>query len=402
MRREVFGRFEPGVWIVTIVGFLNAAGFSISLPFLSLYLYQQRGLSMTVVGLLILVTGLCSAGAQLAGGLFSDKLGRRPVLWGSVAASMVLYLGIAGLIALTAPVWSIALLYVVERSALMMMRPAISAMIADLSPRSRLTETYGFLRVGQNVGWAAGPAIGGLLVAVLPYAWLFVMAAAFSAAALVIILLFLRESFTGATERTSVRDILSVGRDRAFLQFTLLGLLVFVVMGQMISTLSVFTVDRMGFSTEQYGLLLTANGALVVLFQYPMARLMGKLPVATALVMGSLLYGAGYLSMAWASTFVLGLGAMAVITSGEIVFSPTSLAVVGELSPAGWRGRYMGFYGLGETLGISVGPLLGGVLLDAFPTQPLFVWMAIALVALAAAVGFYRWGRGRKATQRSG
>jgi len=67
--------------------------------------------------------------------------------------------------------------------------------------------------------------------------------------------------------------------------------------------------------------------------------------------------------------------------------------VVGALSPPNWHGRYMGFFGLSETLGISMGPLLGGILLDGFPANNMAVWGIIGAVALAAAAGFRFWGR---------
>ncbi len=399
LRQRVFRRFAPDIWTVTGIGFLNAAGFSISLPFLSLYLYQERGLSMTLVGTIFLVTGLCSAVAQMFGGVLSDRFGRRPLLLAGAATTVLLYLVMALLIAVSAPVLMIALSYVLGRAALMMMRPAISAIVADVTPKSRLTETYGLLRVGVNAGWAAGPAVGGYLAASLPYAWLFGVAALTGVITVGVILLFLKESFGGASERVRFRDMFVAGRDTSFLQFTLLSLLVFMVMGQMSSTLSVFTVDGLGFSTVQYGLLLTLNGVIVVLFQYPVARWLSRVTKPLALTAGSLLYAVGYFSVGWDTRFLFGLVSMTVISAGEIIYSPTSQTIVGELAPPDWRGRYMGFYGLSETLGMSFGPLLGGVLLDNFSGNHQFVWGAIAAVALAAAIGFHWWGATRRMTQ---
>jgi MFS family permease len=66
---------------------------------------------------------------------------------------------------------------------------------------------------------------------------------------------------------------------------------------------------------------------------------------------------------------------------------------VGELSPEDKRGRYMGLFGLSQTIGIAVGPLLGGVLIDAFPSNPELIWAPIALIAFIAAIGYFWWGR---------
>lgn len=276
------------------------------------------------------------------------------------------------------------------------MRPVYSAIVADLSPKDHLTEAYALLRVGGNAGFAAGPAVGGYLLLFLPYAWLFGVAALTSVLAFCLILFLLRESFHGAAEQVDFRSMFSVATNRIFLIFTGLSLLVFLTMGQMSSTLSIFTVDRMGFSTAQYGFLLTLNGLIVVLFQYPVARGVNRLVQSRGLILGSLLFGLGYLSLGWVGSFNWTLAMMVVITAGEIVFSPLTLSVVAELSPQDWRGRYMGFFGLSQTLGVSLGPLLGGVLLDTFPADPRYIWGTIAFVAFVAAVGFQRWGAARR------
>lgn len=385
--------------MLTVIQLFTTAGFSVCLPFLALYLHQERGLPMTLVGTMFLVAGLFSAGTQMVGGMLSDRFGRRRIVLGVTGVSIFFYSGLAASIGVEAPIWVIAVIYIIARSVLATIRPAISAMVADLAPKDRLTETYGLLRVGGNVGFAAGPAVGGYLMTFLPYAWLFGVTTFAWALAFLLTLFFLRESFQGATERVDIRSMLRVATNRTFLMFAGLVLLVFLTMGQLGSTLSVFAVDRIGFSTVQYGLLLTANGLMVVVFQYPVARWVDRLPRARGLILGSLLYGVGYLSIGWVGGFGWALAAIAVVTAGEIVFSPLTLAVVADLSPEEQRGRYMGFFGLSQTLGISFGPFLGGVLLDSFPTNPPLIWGMVALVAFIAAAGFYRWGATRGAGQ---
>jgi len=351
---------------------------------------------MTLVGIMFLISGICSALTQMAGGVLSDRLGRRLLLLGSAGISIFLYSGLAVLIGVSAPVWAIVVVYIAGRSLLTTMRPVYSAIVADLSPKDHLTEAYALLRVGGNVGFAAGPALGGYLLLFFPYAWLFGVAASACALAFCLILFFLRESFYGATEQVGFRSMFSVATNRVFLIFTGLSLLVFLAMGQLGSTLSVFTVDRMGFSTAQYGFMLTLNGLIVVLFQYPVALGVNRLVRSRGLILGSLLFGLGYLSLGWVGSFNWALAAIVVITAGEVVFSPLTLSVVAELSPPDWRGRYMGFFGLSQSLGVSLGPLLGGVLLDAFPTDPRCIWGTITFVTFVAAVGFQRWGVSRR------
>jgi predicted MFS family arabinose efflux permease len=391
--RNVFYRFEPEVWVVTVIQFFTVIGFSICMPFLSLYLYQDRGLSMTMVGLILLAGGLCSAICQAFGGALSDRFGRRPILLTATLVSIFLYSGLAVLIGISAPVWAIAIVYIAGRSMLITTRPVISAMVADFTSKEKLTEAYGVLRIGANIGWAAGPAIGGYLATFLPYAWLFGVPALTCGIVSLIVCFFVHESSYGVSKRVGFRSMLPTADDRAFMVFVGLSLLMFVVMGQMASTLSIFAVDRVGFSTAQYGLLLTLNGLIVIFFQYPMTLALRRLAKFRALILGSLLYAFGYLSLGWITQFGWALGAMAIITAGEIIHAPVTLAVIGELSPQDQRGRYMGLFGLSETIGIAMGPLLGGILLDAFPFELRLVWAPIALIALLAAMGYYWWAR---------
>jgi MFS family permease len=391
--RSVFHRFEPGLWVATTIQFFTVIGFSICLPFLSLYLYQDRGLSMTMVGMMLLAAGLCSAVTQALGGALSDRFGRRPILLMATSVSIFLYSGLAVLIGISAPVWAIVVAYIAGRSVLTMTRPVISAMVADFTSKERLTEAYGILRIGANIGWAAGPAIGGYLATFLPYGWLFGIAPLTCGIVSLIVFFFVRESSHTVGRRISFRSMLPTTDDRAFLVFVGLSLLTFTVMGQMVGTLSIFTVDRVGFSTAQYGLLLALNGLIVIFFQYPVTLALKRLAKSRALVLGSLLYAVGYLSLGWITQFEWALLAMAIVTAGEIIHSPVTLSVIGELSPQDQRGRYMGLFGLSQTVGIAIGPLLGGVLIDAFPLDPELVWAPIASIALIAALGYYWWAR---------
>jgi MFS family permease len=375
------------------VQLVMATGFSICIPFLALYLHQDRGLSMTLVGLIILGAGLCSAVTQAFGGALSDRFGRRPILIMASSISIFLYSGLAVLIGISAPVWAIAIAYVAGRAMLTIARPVISAMVADFTSKEKLTEAYGILRIGGNMGWAFGPALGGYLATFLPYGWLFGIAALACAVVFLIVFFFVHDSSHWVSRSAGLRDVLPPAEDRVFLAFIALSVLLFIAMGQMASTLSIFTVDMIGFSKAQFGLLLTLNGLIVIFFQYPMTLALRRVAKFRALILGSLLYVFGYLSLGWITQFGWALVAMAVITGGEIIHAPVSLSVIAELSPEDQRGRYMGLFGLSQTMGIAIGPLVGGLLLDAFPLNPELVWAPIASIALIAALGYYWWGR---------
>jgi len=306
----------------------------------------------------------------------------------------------AGLLAFSGPIWAIALDYILVRLTGALAMPAISAMVADLVPADRRNEGYGILRAGTNLGWGAGPAVGGYLAVVYPYHVLFAFTTLASLLSLALALAFARESQCQREEGVGIRALLETFTDRHFIPFVGLSLPVLVVGGQLVSTLSVFVVDRLGYPEAAFGGMLTLNGFLVAVLQYPLAVLLQRWPRLVGLVAGSLLYGFGYVLFGWLHAYGWLLGIMVVITLGEMLFAPTSSAVVADLAPPARRGRYMGAFGLAESFGWSAGPFLGGILLDLFPEDPRSMWGIISSLSLVAAVGFIPWWQRLKRSRR--
>lgn len=354
---------------------------------------------MSLVGLLFLIGGLCSAATNMVGGMLSDKFGRRKLLLIVTAIGILAYVGLALLVGFSVNLWLISAAYITSRGILGTINPTVGAIIADVAPRNKLTESYALVRIGGNIGFAVAPALGGYMMGIISYGWLLGFSAIACAGTALLVLLFLKESYTGNKEAVNLRSTLAVAKDRSFLAFCIICLLLFASMAQLGSTLSVFAVDRLAFSTSQYGFLLTTNGIIVVLTQFPAAWLTAKFPIHKGLMAGALLYGFGYLTLGWVNHFNWAVLSIVLVTFGEVIFSPLSSAVVARASPEEKRGRYMGFFGLSSTVGFSFAPLIGGVLLDVFPRQPIFIWGTIGLSGGIAALGFYYWGA-RWQTQR--
>jgi MFS family permease len=76
---------------------------------------------------------------------------------------------------------------------------------------------------------------------------------------------------------------------------------------------------------------------------------------------------------------------LVIITTGELVCTPTATTLVANLAPADMRGRYMSIYGLTWNVAMGVGPLYGGVLSDNY--GPVYAWyggLAVGMVSVAA------------------
>jgi MFS family permease len=388
---------------------LASTGFSIVIPFLSIYLHGTRGVPMSAVGGIFFIAALVGALGQIVGGELSDRRGRKYVLVASQLIRSVAFFGLGLAVMTNAPFFVFALLTSVSAFAGRMFEPPSGAMISDIADGPRRAEYYGVLRIGGNLGWALGPAIGGFLAA-LSYASLFLISAGVLLAAAVVMMLKVQETLprrraqdridpppsAGVPEvgpalaagRYRFRDIAVTLRDRVFLRYCLVSLVLFTVMSQLISTLSVYAVEWAGLTQVELGALYSLNGLMVVFLQFPAVRLTASMRLTTALALGAILYGVGYGMMGLGSGLAFLSVAMFVTTIGEIVATPPSLNLVANFSGESTRGRYMGIYGLFNSFGWSIGPLVGGILLDLARGKPMLLWGTITAIALLAALGY--------------
>jgi len=103
--------------------------------------------------------------------------------------------------------------------------------------------------------------------------------------------------------------------------------MVFVCM-QMETTLAVYLRDVHRVPEQGFGLLLSLNAAMVVLFQIPITRQIRRHRPLMVMAAGTLLYAVGFSIYGFVSTYVLFLVAMVIITTGEMLTVPTSQTVV--------------------------------------------------------------------------
>jgi MFS family permease len=389
---------------------LGSTGFAIVIPFLSLYLHGERGVPMSLVGGIFFFAALAGAVGQVVGGDLTDRLGRKFVIVGSQLIRSATFVGFGVAILLHAPIVWFGFLTSFSAFAGRAFEPPSGAMVADIAVGAARVEYYAVLRIGGNLGWAIGPAIGGFLAA-LSYPTLFLIAAGVLLTAGLFMALLVEEtsphrlrhaievqestmllpSSTGTAPlaRFGLEELGQSLRDANFVRYCVTSLVLFTVMSQLISTLSVYAVQWAGISKIQLGALYTLNGLMVVFLQYPMVRLLARYRMTTALVAGSILYAAGYAMMGLGHHLALLLAAMFVVTLGEIVTTPASMNLVANFSTVELRGRYMGVYGLFNSFGWSIGPLIGGLLLDLSGRRSMLLWGPIGAVALVAAAGYW-------------
>ena len=191
------------------------------------------------------------------------------------------------------------------------------------------------------------------------FVWVFTADAVTSVAAGIVALAFLPEGRRSKREDDPVGGFArGLAADRSFLIFLLATILVTLIAFQSTASFPL-QVRASGLTSAHYGLLMSLNGLLVVLFELPLVGITRRLRPRPVMAVGIVLTGVGFGLVAWADTFLFFALTVCVWTAGEIAFTPVAAAYVGDVSPDSLRGRYYGAWGLTHSLGIVFGPGLG-------------------------------------------
>lgn len=316
-------------------------------------------------------------------------------MWASMVLRGLVFIALFAVMIMAKEIWTISGLLVVSSLLGSMFDPASNAMVADLVSVNRRMEAYSLLRVGQNIGWTLGPLISGIMIAFLPFSYLFAVASVTCLTVGAVVLLKVAEPLrsTASHAKFHLRDMATIAHNRLFLMFCIASMPVGIVMGQMTSTFSVFAVQDAGIFEAEVGYLYALNGVMVVALQFPMARMISRYPMPSSLALGSLLYAVGYLFLGFSGAIWVLVLSMVVTTLGENVISPSSTALVAKLSPDSERGRYMGAFGIFSSFGWSLGPAIGGSLYDSMHTAPLALWGSVAMIAMISVVMYLHLGK---------
>lgn len=347
----------PTYWLLWLGTLINRLG-GFVIPFLTLYLTQQRGIAVSQAGLMVSLFGAGSFLAQLVGGELTDRLGRRPVMLMSflVTPAATIALGLVHDVAWIA-LWTFLVGIFTD-----LYRPAVGAAIADLVPPEARTRAYGYNYWAINLGAAIAPLVAGLLAS-YNYLTLFVGDALTTLAFGLIVLFGIRETRPQAAQRAAHtpvgQRIAQVRREPLLLVFSLLILLFGTVYMQGNVTLPV-DMQSDGLGPEGFGLAIAVNGLLIVLFSLQLSSRAERWPRFPAMAAAALLLGAGFGFTAFASDLPLFAVSVAIWTVGEILGATVAPAIIADLSPVELRGLYQGVFGSMWGLAFFIGPVAGG------------------------------------------
>ncbi len=349
--------------LIFMTVFIDLMGFGLVIPILPTYA-QQLHASDFMVGLLIASYSIMQFLFTPFWGRLSDRIGRRPVLLISLAASFAGYL-IWGFS--TSLIWLFASRIVAGFGNANI--AVAQAYIADITTKENRARGMGMVGAAFGLGFVLGPALGCLLVQ-NGLGFVGFVAAGFSLVDLILTFFLLpepKERGTFGNDRFGlgidfyIKNVTSAKLRVSFLIFFISTF----AFANMEATLVLLTSKLYNWGPKENGLLFVYIGILIVIVQGGMIRqLTKKYSEKKLITVGSFLVAAGlFLTPVTNSWMVLGL-AMTLLSIGSGINNPCNQSIISKLAPEETVGGVLGLGQSVSTLGRIFGPIVGCALFE--------------------------------------
>jgi len=368
--------------ILFLTVFIHLLGFGIIIPLLPYYA-ETYGATGFTVGLLTTSFSFSQFVFAPFWGRLSDRVGRRPVLIGSLLLTGVSYFVYAAATSL-ALLFASRILAGVAGAVL----STAQAYVADTTTPENRTKGMGLIGAAFGMGFIFGPAIGGVLsrwgFAAPAYA-----SAGLAVAAAVFAFLRLPESLPrearaeAATRRsrTTLREAVARPAVGAVLGLFFVATLCF---SGMETILALFCQRFYSWGPHEIGYLFAYVGVVAASMQLGIVGALARRFGERALVRGGLaLMGAAFVTAGIVPPLALFLVVMGAIAVASGLMTPSLSGLISIATPADEQGGILGVYQSLGSLARAAGPFLGGLAFDVVsPGAPL--WMAGIVLGLAA------------------
>ncbi|MEZ7506551.1 MDR family MFS transporter [Flavobacterium sp. Arc2] len=376
-----FKGFSREIWILTIITFINRAG-TMVLPFLSKYLKEDLQFSYGEVGWIMVAFGMGSMLGSWLGGKLSDKIGFYKVMVFSLFSSGVFFF----ILQYITTFWGLCLGMFSIMTLADMFRPAMFVSLGAYAKPENRTRSLTLVRLAVNLGFAAGPALGGLIIMGMGYQGLFWVDGSSCIVAILIFAILVKErkKVSQQDPHATILEAASVFKDKIFWLFLYVSFVTAMIFFQLFTTLPLYHSEMFGLSEFQTGLLMTLNGLLIFALEMPIVSYFERKKVEKLKVIlwGSLLMSLSFYTLlinVWAGILII---SMIFISIGEILAFPFSNAFALSRAPKGHEGRYMALYTMSFSLAHIVSSKAGLEIIARLGYQS--NWMFMGTLGISA------------------
>jgi MFS family permease len=374
-------RLPRQVQLLQVGGLMNAFGNGLVVPFLLIYLHNDRGIGLGVAGLILATTAAVSLVAGPVAGALVDRVGGKTML---TAALGFLTIGFTAYAFVSSP-WHGFLASAITGVGNGAFWPAQSTLLAGLTTREQRAATFGMQRVVMNLGIGLGGVTGGF-VATESFRALFLLDALTFVAYAVVLAAFVHAPARPAAHAERPGSYRTVFRHRVFMALMVINALYIGAGIAQLEILPAFAKNEAGVSERGIGWLFFINTIVIVLLQLPITRLAeGRRRVPVLALIGGvsaaawLLVPASALWLSGVAAFALLAVAVSIFALGECLHGAVQPTLVVDLADHSLLGRYMAISALSWQVGFMIGPAVGGALLAASPAG---LWLVTASVLL--------------------
>lgn len=364
--------FTRDFLLACFVTFFSFASFYLLLATLPVYIVHIGG-GEAEVGLIIGVFSATALVLRPFVGQASDERGKRLFI---VAGNLVLALA-TGLYSLARSVALLLGLRVFHGVGWAAGGTAISALVADLAPRSRRGEAMGYFGMFNNLAMAVGPALGVMVMNASGFEVLFAAAAALAVVAL-LLALPLREPARAArppgTERGGVIE-------RSALFPSLVLTLMAMTYGSIVSFVPIYGASQ---GIENPGIFFTVYAAVLIVARAFTGQISDRYGRPVVIVPGLGLAGAALWVLSTAAALPSFLLAAVLYGLAFAAVQPALMALVVDRAAPNRRGAAMGTFSTAMDLGIGSGSMIWGVVAQTAGFTAMYTASAtVAVLALA-------------------
>ncbi|WP_405855854.1 MFS transporter [Streptomyces sp. NBC_00090] len=381
--------FDPAVRLLFLNQLTINLGFYMLMPYLAAHLADGLGMAAWSVGLVLGARNLSQQGLFLVGGALADRLGFKPLIVAGCALRTVGFGALA--FAQSLPMLIAASLATGLAGALF--NPAVRACLAAEAGEERRVQAFALFNAYYQAGILLGPLVGVALTGV-SFRLTCVVAAVLFAGLTLVQLRHLpvrggAAPSVGKGERGQFRTVLS---HRTFWLFSLAMTGSYVLSFQVYLALPL-AAEGTGLTTALFvvSALVALAGQLRIT-----AWCRRRLDRERCLVLGLALMGGAFLVPAALGRGVAGLLlCAAVLAVANAVLYPYEMDTVVALSRGRWVATHYGLYNTVCGIGITLGNLGTGALLDVtgWSAVPWLALCAVGLVCAAAVALLARGGR---------
>ena len=359
--------------------FTAVTGVGIVVPLLPVYAHDL-GASGIYIGLIFGAFSLSRTLFLPYFGRRSDRQGRKPfIVWGLfsyavIAVAFILSTGVEALIGIR----------FVQGITSAMIMPVVQAYVGDITPKGREGWTMGLFNMSLFIGLSAGPLIGGVIKDRFSLDGAFAGMGLLSIVGFGLCLLFLPPTAEEQVVKKGLRPVrwTTILGDR-----TIAGLFVFrltytACIGIIWGFLPVFADVEFSVSASAIGTLVMLGVFISGLVQIPMGWLADRLNRKAMVIAGGIMvagavfafsHAGGYRHLFWSSV-AFGLG-------GGIGMPALMAAAVLRGSRIDAMGSVMALITVAHSLGMLIGSVIAGVMMDLFALRYAFVLGAAVMIA---------------------